>query len=314
MMADGMNQAALRKKIEDLELENRKLASECERLKEDLNDLEMLYETTMEHGVVVEDELAEKNIKLEQMHALLKEELENAAKYVVSILPPPLNQDLTTEWRFIPSLDLGGDSFGYHWIDDQHFACYLLDVCGHGVGPALLSVSVINTLRSGALSNVDFKNPSDVLEKLNEMYQSEDGNIMFFTVWYGVFDLVDRTLTYASGGHPPSILFSRGDEGDNPKSLRLMTKNPAIGLMPGLPYSSQSCQVETGSSLFIFSDGVFELFKQNGDLLSFNEFVTYLERMFLEGGYSLDSLVADLQALQGSVDFQDDFSILRVAF
>jgi sigma-B regulation protein RsbU (phosphoserine phosphatase) len=46
---------------------------------------------------------------------------------------------------------LGGDSFGYHWIDDDHFAVYLLDVSGHGWGAALLSVSVINVLGAALL-------------------------------------------------------------------------------------------------------------------------------------------------------------------
>jgi serine phosphatase RsbU (regulator of sigma subunit) len=309
-----MNEQDLETKLKHLELENRKLAAECQRLKEELADFELLYETTMEHGVVVEDELAEKNIKLEQMHAVLKEELENAANYVVSILPPPVSTGLTTEWRFIPSSELGGDSFGYHWIDDDHFALYLLDVCGHGVGPALLSVSVINTLRSGALSNTDFKNPGEVLGKLNEMCQSEDDNPMFLTAWYGVFDLTSRTLTYASGGHPPSVLLSRGDQDDGPQASLLSTKNPAIGLMPAVSYSSQSCQVTAGSILLVFSDGVFELFKLTGEYLPFDEFVTYLKRMFMDCGYSLDSLVADLRTLQGSNDFKDDFSILRVGF
>jgi hypothetical protein len=46
------------------------------------------------------------------------------------------------DWRFIPSASLGGDSFGYHWIDEDHFAAYLIDVSGHGWVAALLSVSV----------------------------------------------------------------------------------------------------------------------------------------------------------------------------
>ena len=309
-----MKQKELNDKLRQLVLENRKLAAECERLKEELADLELLYETTMEHGVVVEDELAEKNIKLEQMHTVLKAELENAANYVVSILPTPLNKRLTTDWRFIPSLDLGGDSFGYHWIDDDHFALYLLDVCGHGVGPALLSVSVINTLRSGALIDTDFKNPGEVLYKLNEMYQPEDDDGMFLTVWYGVFDLTSRSLAYASGGHPPSVLFSRGNTDEDLMVCLLRTKNPAIGIRPGLSYSSQSCQVAEGSTLFVFSDGVFELFKASGDRLSFEEFIKYLKRLFMDGDYSLDSLIADLRTLQGFPDFKDDFSILRVGF
>jgi sigma-B regulation protein RsbU (phosphoserine phosphatase) len=84
--------------------------------------------------------------------AALNSELMQAAAYVRALLPPRLAGDIRTDWEFIPSTSLGGDSFGYHWIDADHFAMYLLDVCGHGVGAALLSISVINTLRSESLS------------------------------------------------------------------------------------------------------------------------------------------------------------------
>jgi sigma-B regulation protein RsbU (phosphoserine phosphatase) len=66
---------------------------------------------------------------------------------------------LLTDWSFIPSASLGGDSFGYHWINADHFAVYLHDVSGHGWGAALLSVSVINVLRSHALPKTDFRDP-----------------------------------------------------------------------------------------------------------------------------------------------------------
>ena len=79
----------------------------------------------------------------------LAHEMEQAAHYVRSLLPEKLSKgDIRTDWRFIPSAELGGDSFGYHWLDDDHFAFYLLDVSGHGIGSALLSVSAMNALRS----------------------------------------------------------------------------------------------------------------------------------------------------------------------
>ena len=95
------------------------------------------------HGYIT---LLERNEAYEALKASqeeLAEELSMAADYVVSILPQPIAEErgIHTEWTFIPSARLGGDSFGYHWIDEDHFAIYLLDVCDHGVGPALLSVS-----------------------------------------------------------------------------------------------------------------------------------------------------------------------------
>ena len=117
--------------------------------------------------------------RIEESQRALKLELAEAAAYVRSLLPSPLRGEIETDWRFIPSTQLGGDAFGYHWLDDRYFAVYLLDVCGHGVGAALLSISVINVLRSQNLPKADFKDPSSVLKALNTAFQMEEHNNMF---------------------------------------------------------------------------------------------------------------------------------------
>jgi len=79
--------------------------------------------------------------------SIISKELQTASDYVISILPAPISKgQIRTSWKFVPSTKLGGDSFGYHWIDQENWAVYLLDVCYHGIGPALLSISVLNTL------------------------------------------------------------------------------------------------------------------------------------------------------------------------
>jgi phosphoserine phosphatase RsbU/P len=72
--------------------------------------------------------------QIQQTQRRLEDELHEAARYVVSTLPSPMRAPLSISWTYDPSTELGGDSFGYHWIDENHFAIYLLDVCGHGVG------------------------------------------------------------------------------------------------------------------------------------------------------------------------------------
>ncbi len=106
-------------------------------------------------------------------------DLDKASRYVRSLLPAPLKTDrVTTEWRFIPSDKLGGDAFGYHWITDEKFAIYLVDVSGHGTAPALHSVAVLNLLSKQALPGVDFSKPADVLAALNRSFRMEDhGNM-----------------------------------------------------------------------------------------------------------------------------------------
>ncbi|HEY1068720.1 MAG TPA: response regulator, partial [Pirellulales bacterium] len=112
-------------------------------------------------------------IQRNEAYQALAEQLAVAAKYVESLLPEVIGPPnaLRTDWRFIPSAALGGDSFGYHWLDKDHFAFYLLDVCGHGVGAALLSVSAINALRTHSLPDADFADPGSVLTALNKAFQ-----------------------------------------------------------------------------------------------------------------------------------------------
>jgi sigma-B regulation protein RsbU (phosphoserine phosphatase) len=129
---------------------------------------------------------------------MLAAEINEAADYILSALPPELNGEIVARWKHVPSTALGGDAFGYHWVDADHLAIYLLDVCGHGVGSALMSVSAINDLRSQSLKGADFKKPSSVLCSINNAYLMEHHNNKFFTMWYGVYDRNSHTLTYAS--------------------------------------------------------------------------------------------------------------------
>ena len=157
----------------------------------------------------LEDALEERK----QAFSLLAQELSEAADYVKNILPSPLRDGkINIDWKFIPSKSLGGDAFGYHWLDENHFVIYLIDVSGHGVGAALLSVSVINSLRSQSLPDTDFKDPAQVMTSLNEAFPGEENNYMFFTIWYGVYNKSSRELVYASGGHPPALFIDDDQE------------------------------------------------------------------------------------------------------
>jgi sigma-B regulation protein RsbU (phosphoserine phosphatase) len=139
------------------------------------------------------------------------------------------------------------------------------DVSGHGVGAALLSVSVMNALRSQSLPNTDFKDPEQVLASLNSTFPSEENNDMFFTIWYGVYNKSTRELTYASGGHPPALLFENTSSGDSGATL-LRTANNAIGAMTDVTYEKSKHLVGEQTTLYIFSDGVYEVEKSDGSM------------------------------------------------
>ena len=98
--------------------------AELALLKAELDDINMLYQATIEHGEAVEDQLAESNLALQRTQRRLSEELTEAANYIFSILPEPRKTAPRTDWLLVPSTELGGDSFGYHDIDADHIAFY----------------------------------------------------------------------------------------------------------------------------------------------------------------------------------------------
>lgn len=242
--------------------------------------------------------------QIEQTQQRLNDELDEAANYVRSILPPPMKEPFQIDWRFIPSTELGGDSFGYHWIDEEHFAIYLLDVCGHGVGAALLSVTAINVLRSGALAETDFLNPGEVLGALNETFPMEKQNNMYFTMWYGVYHVATRTLRHASGGHPPSLLVTSTGE-----ARQIASQGPLIGVMPDMVFKSGEDIIPEGSRLFLLSDGTYEIKNPDGSMLDYEVF----REFFAKNGNApdvLDQLTGWIRSLNGEGPLDDDFSIV----
>lgn len=252
--------------------------------------------------------------RLEESQTILQGELAEAAAYVKSVLPLPLDDDIRSDWRFIPSTQLGGDAFGYHWLDERYFAIYLLDVCGHGVGAALHSISVINVLRAQNLQHADFHDPKTVLAALNQAFQMESHNNMFFTIWYGVFDKESGKIVYASGGHPPAILIKEGEGGKKEEVLELKTPGLVIGAVLDAEFQNATCQVGTHDRLYIFSDGVYEVTRVDGSMETLNEFVDLLLKTPNKNEIELDYIVQFTQNIQGKLVFADDFSILEMIF
>jgi sigma-B regulation protein RsbU (phosphoserine phosphatase) len=243
----------------------------------------------------------------------LAAELAEAASYVRALLPAPLEGTIRADWRFIPCAQLGGDAFGYEWLDENCFAVYLLDVCSHGVGAALLSISVLNILRSRALPAADLRQPSDVLAALNRMFSMDSQHNLYFTMWYGVLDRRARRLTYASAGHPPAILFT-GEDLASARIERLRTSGPAVGALDEAEFPSRQVELGSFNRLYVFSDGVYEIVRGDGSMMTLDEFVSNLEEQAQRQTGSLEAVLDHIQKARGSAAYSDDVALLELNF
>jgi len=237
----------------------------------------------------------------------MDQELKEASQYVTSILPAPIQSGpVEARWHYQPCTRLGGDSFGYQMLDSRHFSMFLLDVAGHGTGAALHAVSVANVLRQQMMPSVDFLEPASVLRALNRAFPMAGHNELFFTIWYGVYDIVTRVLTYASAGHHAAYLSA------GPGTIALATKNPSIGIMPDRDVTESRVAVPPDSTLSLFSDGVFEIVDRDGRQWSIGDLSRLLPLAADENGPR--RLYQQVRAVARPGPMEDDFSFLSFRF
>ena len=177
----------------------------------------------------------------------------------------------------------------------------------------MLSVSVMNALRSQSLIDTEWNDPESVMKSLNIAFPGEENNDMFFTMWYGVYNKKVRELTYASAGHPPALLINDSDSTDSP-ARRLRTPNYIIGGMQDVTYKKSKLHLGPQSKLFIFSDGVYEIEKSDGEIWRYNEFAEFMTTSRNGVQSNLDNLYNHALNLGHKQKFADDFTILEIDF
>ena len=205
------------------------------------------------------------------------------------------------------------ETLSVHWVDEDSFAIYLVDVCGHGVGAALHSVSVLNVLRSENFQNTDFRRPDQVLAGLNTVFPMENHKEMYFTIWYGVYHRVSHVLTYASGGHPPALLIEDTPGQGASKIRELRTPNLFIGGLADMKFDRDEVAIKGPARLYVFSDGVYEITNEDGVCwVSTSLRPTLKENSGVWGESTMDDLWTHVQQMAGSETLEDDFSVLEI--
>ncbi len=250
-------------------------------------------------------ELGKRERQIRMLADRLSGELSSAGKYVVSILPGDLDGRVRVRSRYLPAREIGGDSFGYVWVDDDHLIVYLIDVSGHGVESALLSVSVHNMLRSRSMPAATLLYPEQVMGQLNQLFGMDSHDDHYFTMWYGVYQASTRLLRYAAAGHPPALALT--DEDGVITATPLGGAAIPVGMFTDTVFTVDTYRVPDRAQILLTSDGVL------GDRLSFASFTELCEEVAAEPGWTPASVIARLRATAGGT-FEDDCALVQLSF
>jgi sigma-B regulation protein RsbU (phosphoserine phosphatase) len=129
--------------------------------------------------------------------------------------------------------------------------------------------------------------------------------------WYGVDERPTRTLRYASAGSPPAYAFTAEDRST---TSALHTRALPVGAFEETPFTLASYAVPPGCRILVYSDGASEVLLADGDQLSQEDFRTLVTRLAEAPGWTLDDLIDRLRGLTANGVFEDDLSLIQLAF
>ena len=210
----------------------------------------------------LEATLAARNARLSEALRQIEQDLEVAARIQQSVLPAHQQRyrDYFSDWLFLPSAWVSGDIFNVFPLDN-HLGFYCVDVSGHGVGAAMMSLAVARQFLHGRAverflftDDDEVASPAEVVRILNGRFCSDEVEIVsYFTMIYGVIDLDTGEGKLCQAGHPTPFIVSPDGE------VRAIGSGGApVGLMPDLSWADVDFTLAAGERLCLFSDGITE--------------------------------------------------------
>ncbi|MFD0674007.1 PP2C family protein-serine/threonine phosphatase [Cohnella sp. GCM10027633] len=218
----------------------------------------------------------------------MRQELTLARQVQESVLPDPvMDGNVRISARFQASEELAGDLYAWHKIDDSRWAVAVIDAMGHGLSSSLVSMFIASILKEAMRS---LWSPRRVFGELNRRImglQCENELIQYYcTGLYFTVDTDSGTLEYANAGHPPGLLFRRGE----PLAEMLPVTSPPLGLFEQAEIVTRTMPIGRGDSLYAYTDGILSPF-EGDDEKQIEQLMTYLGRDLDDDG-RMQALIA----------------------
>ncbi|HUQ68456.1 MAG TPA: SpoIIE family protein phosphatase [Planctomycetaceae bacterium] len=265
--------------------------------------------------------LEDTNARLAKANHRMSRDLKAAAKIQQTFLPRgvPCVSGAEFAWMCQPCDELAGDGLNIIPLGQGQVGLYVLDVSGHGVASALLSVTMSRLLslpadpssiliRGGSLSTgVEITPPAEVLSHLNRLFPFDSASAQFATMLYGILNTSTGEFRYSSAGHPGPVHLPKDD---GPTMLE--SQGFPIGLGEEA-YVERSVRLGTGDRLYLYSDGVPELTDSAGQLFGNARLMAAIsERRVQSLQESLATLLLEFERWRGAEKPHDDVSILAI--
>lgn len=241
-----------------------------------------------------------------ELELLMERELQLAALIQNSVLCKPLaEEELAISGHYVPANNIGGDMYMWFKLDSSRYAVLILDVMGHGLSAALISMS-IRSLMEGMLLREQL--PGVVMKELNghmyRLFNQDNSSTRFFTAIYAIVDTNNRVIDFINAGHPPGIVLDQD-------GCRLMeSSSPPLGFLQDMNFHAERIVYQGQGQMILYTDGIFDYLEAGPGVASSvkeigENFKSHPDldcREYIEGLLSREKIPSE----------QDDISIVKV--
>ncbi|MBQ7152942.1 MAG: serine/threonine-protein phosphatase, partial [Clostridia bacterium] len=203
-----------------------------------------------------------------------------------------------------PATEVGGDFYDFFLVDSDHLCMVMADVSGKGVPAALFMMASKIILANNAMMG---KSPAQILQDANAAICSNNREEMFVTVWIGILEISTGKLTAANAGHEYPVLKAP----DGGFELYKDKHGFVVGGMDGARYKEYELQLQPGSKLFVYTDGVPEATSAENELFGTDRMLAALNGAPADAG-TKDYLESVRSAVDGFVMEAEQFDDLTM--
>jgi sigma-B regulation protein RsbU (phosphoserine phosphatase) len=259
---------------------------------------------------------------LREVNAQMRRDLEEAARIQQAWLPQsvPSVPGFSFAWKFRPCDELAGDGLNIIHLDEHLYGVHILDVSGHGVPAALLSVSLNRMLSPQPEQSCLFvpapasptgfapADPALVAATLNRQFAAGPATGRFFTIIYGILDIRNGAFRYVTAGHPPPLLINA--EG---AQVCPLASGVPIGALPGFQFKERTVHLAPGDRLLLYTDGASEAFDAEDEEMGEQRLLDALVELYsLPPEDSLAEMVRRIEDWCPGGQPQDDVTLLSI--
>ena len=207
-----------------------------------------------------------------------------------------------------PAKEVGGDLFDFYFRDDKLFFC-IGDVSGKGA-PASLFMAVTRSAFRTVSAHETM--PNHIVETINKTIADMNKMNMFVTLFVGVLDLPTGLLHYCNAGHDAPLLVGAG-VGELP-----CDSNIPVGFMPDWEYTLQEAEIYTGTTIFLFTDGLTEAMNAENEEFQMDRITDVATKALSnqqQEPHQLISLMTDaVHAFVGEAEQSDDLTMMGIQY